>query len=90
MSSEIADKTISVIAVFKEIDKDSITLDTKLKDLEMDSLDALNLVFELEEAFDIIIPDENAFDTETVAEMVAGIETLLEKKEKEKGSSEEE
>jgi acyl carrier protein len=80
MSSEIAEKTIAVIANFKEIDKESITLDTRLKDLDMDSLDALNLVFELEEAFDVVIPDENAFETETVSEMVSGIEKLLEAK----------
>jgi acyl carrier protein len=80
MNQEIADKTISVIAEFKEIDKDTIKVDTKLTDLGMDSLDALNLVFELEEAFDIVIPDENAFETETVADMVAGIEKLLEAK----------
>ena len=80
MNQEIADKTISVIAEFKEIDKGTITVDTKLTDLGMDSLDALNLVFELEEAFDIVIPDENAFETETVADMVSGIEKLLEAK----------
>lgn len=77
MNSDVADKTISVIADFKEIDKEKISVDTKLEDLEMDSLDALNLVFELEEAFDITIPDEQAFETQTVGEMVAGIEQLL-------------
>ncbi len=89
MSSEIAEKTIEVIANFKEIDKDTITLETKLKDLEMDSLDALNLVFELEEAFDIVIPDEQAFETDSVSDMVTGIETLLANKEKEAGGEEE-
>lgn len=88
MNPEVVEKTISVIAEFKEIDSGSITVDTKLEDLDMDSLDALNLVFELEEAFDITIPDEQAFETKTVGEMVSGIEKLL--KMKEEGSSEEE
>ncbi|QQS40084.1 MAG: acyl carrier protein [Acidobacteriota bacterium] len=83
MNSEIAEKTISVIADFKEIDKNSISVDTKLEDLEMDSLDALNLVFELEEAFDITIPDEQASETKTIGEMVEGIEKLLAMKEEE-------
>lgn len=90
MHSEIAEKTISVIADFKEIDGNSISVDTKLADLEMDSLDALNLVFELEEAFDITIPDEQASETKTIGEMVAGIEKLLAMKEEDAGNSEEE
>ncbi|REJ75230.1 MAG: acyl carrier protein [Acidobacteria bacterium] len=90
MNPEIADKTISVIAEFKEMEKDKISVDTKLDSLEMDSLDALNLVFELEEAFDITIPDEQAFETKTVGEMVEGIETLLEMKDKETESGSEE
>lgn len=88
MNPEVAEKTINVIAEFKEVDAGSITVETKLEALEMDSLDALNLVFELEEAFDIMIPDEQAFETKTVGEMVAGIEQLL--KLKEEGSDEEE
>ncbi|HUF04683.1 MAG TPA: phosphopantetheine-binding protein [Aridibacter sp.] len=91
MNSYIAEKTISVIADFKEIDKDTISVETKLVNLEMDSLDALNLVFELEEAFDITIPDEQAFETKTVGEMVSGIENLIEMKENEDaGNGEEE
>lgn len=90
MNSDIAEKAISVIAEFKEIDRDKISLETKLDDLEMDSLDALNLVFELEEAFDVTIPDEQAFETKTVGEMVSGIEKLVEMKENEGGSGEEE
>lgn len=88
MNPEVVEKTINVIAEFKEIDSGSITLETKLEDLDMDSLDALNLVFELEEAFDITIPDEQAFETKTVGEMVSGIEKLLEMKEE--GTSEDE
>ena len=49
MSTEVSKKAIAVIAEYKEVDESSISLDTKLKDLEMDSLDALNLIFELEE-----------------------------------------
>lgn len=88
MNPETADKTIEIIAAFKEIDPATITVDTKLEDLEMDSLDALNLVFELEEAFDITIPDEQAFETKTIGEMVSGIEKLLSMKEE--GAGEEE
>lgn len=77
MSAETAEKTIAVIAKFKNMPPEELTLDTALKDLEMDSLDGLNLVFELEEEFDILIPDDKALTMKTVGEMVEGIDLLL-------------
>jgi acyl carrier protein len=56
---------------------DQLSLETSLKDLELDSLDGLNLVFELEEEFDILIPDDKALTMETIGEMVEGIDLLL-------------
>lgn len=77
MSAETADRTIAVIAKFKNMEADQISLETSLKDLELDSLDGLNLVFELEEEFDILIPDDKALTMKTVGEMVEGIDLLL-------------
>ncbi len=76
MNNEIAEKTVDIIAKFKEIDAGDITMETTIEELEMDSLDALNLIFELEEEFDVSIPDEHAFEMKTVGEMVEGIEKL--------------
>ncbi|MEZ5426794.1 MAG: phosphopantetheine-binding protein [Pyrinomonadaceae bacterium] len=77
MSADTAERTIAVIAKFKNMPADQITLDTSLQDLELDSLDGLNLVFELEEEFDILIPDDKALTMKTVGEMVEGIDRLL-------------
>lgn len=83
MSKDTATRTIAVVAEFKEIPEDEISLETSLKKMEMDSLDALSLVFELEEEFDIMIPDEKAFEMKTIGEMVEGIDKLLELKQAE-------
>lgn len=77
MSADTAARTIAVIAKFKNMEADQITLATSLKDLELDSLDGLNLVFELEEEFDILIPDDKALAMKTIGEMVDGINLLL-------------
>ena len=82
MSQETAKRTIATVAKFKEIPEDQITVETNLEEMGLDSLDALNLVFELEEEFDIMIPDDKAFEMKTIGEMVEGIDTLLEMKEK--------
>lgn len=81
MSEETAKKTIAIVAEYKEMAEDEIKLETTLDELEMDSLDALNLVFELEEEFDVEIPDDKAFEMKTIGNMVEGIGKLLEAKE---------
>jgi acyl carrier protein len=80
MNSETVERTIAVIAKFKNIPNENITVETALNDLGMDSLDGLNLIFELEEEFDILIPDDEALTMKSVGEMVSGIEHLLNSK----------
>lgn len=80
MNADTAQRVISVIAKFKKIPEEQVSLDTSLKDLELDSLDGLNMVFELEEEFNIFIPDDKALTLQTVGEMVEGIDVLLAEK----------
>lgn len=77
MSADTAQRVISVIAKFKKIPEDKVTLDTSLEELGLDSLDGLNLIFELEEEFNVTIPDDKALTMKTVKEMVEGMEKLL-------------
>jgi acyl carrier protein len=77
MSDTVARKVIAVIAKTKKIAPEAITLDTTLKELRIDSLDGLNLFFELEEAFDINIPDELARSMQSVGQIVEELERLL-------------
>ena len=46
-------------------------------DLEADSISMLEIVMELEDVFDIDIPDEVAEDLRTVSDLVAYIESQL-------------
>jgi acyl carrier protein len=46
----------------------------------MDSLDALNMIFALEEEFDIDIPNEEAAKMKSVDEAIHGVEELLKAK----------
>ena len=45
-----------------------------IKDLEADSLDAVEIVMAIEEEFDIEIPDEKAEEFQTVSDLVKYIE----------------
>ena len=55
---------------------DTITLATTFDELSVDSLDMINISFEVEEAFNIEIPDEALSTLRTVGDMVAGVTKL--------------
>ena len=77
MPDTVAEKVFAAIAKAKKIPSDSITLDSTLEELRIDSLDGLNLFFDLEEAFDISIPDEQARRLRTVGEVVDSLNQLI-------------
>ncbi len=80
MSDAVAQKVIAAIAKMKRIPEDTVTLDSSLEELKIDSLDGLNLFFELEEAFDMTIPDEKARTMRTVRQIVEELQRILAEK----------
>lgn len=75
---DIAQRCIEIIAKSKGIPADSITLDSTFDSLNIDSLDKINISFEVEEAFSIEIPDEALGTIKTVGDMVHGVSGLRE------------
>ena len=78
----VAERVIRVFADFKKVPPEEVTMDTTFDELGFDSLDGLNLVFELEEEFDLTIPDDRVAEMKGVRQAVEGIEALLNAKEK--------
>ncbi len=76
-SEMVTRKVIAAIAKIKQIDPETITLDTTLEELKIDSLDGLNLFFNLEDDFDITIPDAQARSMRSVRQIIEGLEQLL-------------
>jgi len=77
MSNTVTGKVIALIAKTKKIPPETITLDSTFEELKMDSLDGLDLFFELEEAFDLSIPDDSARSIQSVRSIVEELERLL-------------
>jgi acyl carrier protein len=77
MPDEIEEKVIATLASVKHIPKEKITLESSLQELGFDSLDTISMLFELESAFQISIPDDKARSIRYVHEIVAGIRTLM-------------
>jgi acyl carrier protein len=81
MSEEtIPQRVIRVIAKNKKIEPEELSPSTRFEDLKMDSLDALNMIFALEEEFDIDIPNEEAAKMKSIEEAIHGVEELLKAK----------
>ena len=77
MADEVAEKVLAVIAQIKRLPAESVALDSSFEELGIDSLDGMNILFELENEFDINIPDEQARSIRSVREMVEGVKKLL-------------
>lgn len=79
MSEPSVQQTVfEIIAREATIDVEKITLESTLKDLEIESLEALEIVFEIEQKFNITMPDRDPqFDTATVRGLVEAVENAL-------------
>jgi len=77
MSDPVAEKVIATLASVKRIPAESITLETNLQEMGIDSLDVFSLLFELENAFQISIPDDDVRSIKTVNDIVEGVKKLL-------------
>jgi acyl carrier protein len=73
--ASVAERVIDIVAEQLGVDKEKITPETSfVNDLGADSLDTVELVMELEEEFDINIPDDAAEKIQTVGQAIKFIE----------------
>ncbi len=69
--NEMQQKVVDIIANQLGVEKDLVTLEANVvDDLGADSLDVVELVMALEEAFDLEIPDEEAEKIRTVKDII--------------------
>ena len=73
----VASKVFEIIAKQKRISPEQVTIDSTFQELGLDSLDAVNILFEVEGEFNIAISDEQARGIKNVRQMVEGVNTLL-------------
>ena len=73
--SEVAEKVKNIVIDHLGVDADKVVLEASfIEDLGADSLDTVELVMELEEEFDINIPDDAAEKIQTVGQAIKFIE----------------
>jgi acyl carrier protein len=83
--TDVASDVIAIIAKKKRTDKPQVELSDRLEDLGLESLDAVEMIFDLEEKFDIQIPynantDNPRTEFGTVADVVKAVENVVAQK----------
>jgi acyl carrier protein len=77
MSEELIQRVLKVIAASKRIPLETVTIDSDFQQLGIDSMDAVEILFALENEFDVTIPDEDARAVRSIRDMCAGVEKLV-------------
>ena len=83
MLDEIEKTIVRILAQQALIPEIDITLESNLTDLGLDSLSVVEIIFSLEETFDITIPfnanepSQSEFIIDSVSTIVSGVKTLI-------------
>jgi acyl carrier protein len=79
-TEEITARILGIIAETQRKDPAQVTIDSTFEELGIDSMDGVNIVFALENEFDINVPDDEVKKLRSVREMVDGVIRLVEMK----------
>lgn len=82
MASEVAEKIIEIISEKLDKPKEEIGLDKSFQnDLGADSLDTVELMMDIEDEFDLSVPEEEAQKLVTVGDAIKYVEEHIANKE---------
>ncbi|OOG50156.1 phosphopantetheine-binding protein [Rhodanobacter sp. C01] len=82
MTDTTQQELFDIIAKQAKIDVAIIKPESTLKDLGIASLEAIELIFDIEEHFDITFPDQQGanFDSDTVQSLIDAVQKALDEK----------
>jgi acyl carrier protein len=81
VTTSVEERVLEIISENLGVNKEQLTRNTRfVDDLGADSLDLVEVVMELEEEFDIAIPDEESEKIKTVGEAIDYVQKELSKK----------
>ena len=80
VSPEVLDRVMRTLAETQKLPADKVTPDSTFEQLGIDSLDGINILFALENEFNINIPDESARLVRDVRQLAEGVQKLVNEK----------
>ncbi len=78
--SSVESDVFDIIADKSAVERSKLSLDSNLKDLEIESLDVVEIVFAVEEKFDIHVPynaNDQELEFDTVGDVVNAVKKLV-------------
>ncbi len=77
-TADVEETVYSIVARLAKVDRATVTPASTLRDLGVSSLTALEVLFEIEEAFDFEFTDQNAdFSAGTLQDLVDAVHATL-------------
>ena len=81
MSSSVQQQIVAIIADQAKLDPATISSASTLKDIGVASLDAIEIIFEIEEKFDVTLSDSDAdLKSDTVQGLIDAVQRELDAK----------
>lgn len=75
-TDELTQRVLRIIAETQRKDPAQVTVASSFEELGIDSMDGVNIVFALENEFNINVPDEEVKSIRNVRDMVEGVRKL--------------
>ena len=80
----IPESIMDIIAKEAKLDRARLTLDTRLDELKIESLDLVQILFAIEDQFDVYVPyNDESYKLETLRDVVDGVTRLIAEKQTE-------
>ena len=78
MDQQIAEQVYDIVAKHGAIDRSTLTPASTLKDLGVDSLEAIETIFDVEEHFNVNFPNQDPnLDDGSLGSLIASVEQAL-------------
>lgn len=77
MTQDLVNAVIMAISKQKGLDSSRIDMDSSLLELGVNSLDAISIVYDIEDRFEVEVPNEMLADLESVRDIVNKLSTLI-------------
>jgi len=77
----VEDKVIEIVAKQRRVDPSTLSLGDRLEDIEIESIDLVEIIFAVEDEFDIDVPqDRDAMKLDTLQDVADGVNRLISEK----------
>ena len=77
MSDTIFEKIATILSTKKGINKEMILIESSFEELGLDSLDAVELISDLEDEFNVTIPNVELQSIKTIRQAVDGLQKAM-------------